>query len=533
MFLKKVQDSLLLKCKYEEISFPKSLKGRWNSRFKMWEWGASIMMYQTITSTAKANGILLEIESATSDFFTSKSKSINSFKSTGSFKTKPFPHQKSMTDFILKTKKCFLFSGVGTGKSKSVIDAVTKLHSEGLVKKVLIISPASIMWNFKNEIGIHSDLEATIIYGSINERKKLISRSQTVFDIINYEILDKLKSDICKKQYDMLVFDEIHYCKKWTSIRAKAAYHISKNIPYKVGMSGTIICNHYEDIFSPYKIIDSSIFGTYITKFRERYFVTVNLSGYDQLCGYRNENELKKLIALNSIKFQLRDVVDSLPPETTILKTFDMSIANMKQYKAMKRDMLIEFEGQDITANNVLHKLLRLSQMSSGFIKTEDDTIITNNEKLNVLKDILSEVEDKVVIFCRFTMSIDRIDELCLKLGKKTFVYDGRTRNKNIYLDFEKSDEGVLICQLQKSEGFSVPSAKYCIFYELNYSYKDHIQSKGRILRASGSKHDVIFYIYLLARNTLDEVIYKTIQEKDFNSKNALEFVKGENKNEG
>jgi len=112
-------------------------------------------------------------------------------------------------------------------------------------------------------------------------------------------------------------------------------------------------------------------------------------------------------------------------------------------------------------------------------------------------------------------------------MGISHYINDGRTKEKDLYLKFNEDDTQVWIAQIQKSEGYSIPSAKYCIFYELDYSRKNHIQAKGRVLRATGAKHDTIFYIYLLAMGTIDRVIYKTLKDKDFTSQKALECVKG------
>jgi len=191
--------------------------------------------------------------------------------------------------------------------------------------------------------------------------------------------------------------------------------------------------------------------------------------------------------------------------------------------------MMIENDRGDIEASNVLERMIRLSQITSGFLVDKENDIIDEigRDKIEVLKETLSGITEKTVIFCRFRRSIDNVASLCDELGLSYYIYDGRTKEKDLYLKYNTDSTMVWIAQLQKSEGYSIPSAQYCIFYELDYSRKNHVQSRGRILRATGSKHTCLFYIYLLAENSIDEAVYKVLQSKDFNSKQALELVRG------
>lgn len=530
MELIKKNDKMVLKCTYSERLFPKTLNARWNAKHKQWEFSASMMTYNVIIEEAKKRNIQLKVDNDLKEFFDNKTDYLKSFSLNKEFKTKQYKHQKLITEFIINKKKCFVFAGVGTGKSKAAIDAVTQLYDFKEVKKVLVVCPSSIMWNFGNEIKIHSYFDYTIISGTLEKRKQLLEDSNTVFDIINYDILSKLEKEIIKKKYDMVIFDEIHKCKSRTTSLANASFKISQSIPIRVGLTGTIISNNCVDLFMPYKIIDSTIFGKQFSKFKSRYLL---MGGYMQyeIIGFSHEEEIKKLVASNSIKFEIRDVIDDLPSEKHIIKNIKLSKEAMKIYKDLKTKMIAEYDRGNVVADNVLERILRLSQITSGFLVDKENNLfnVVSTEKIDALKDLLSEITEKTAIFCRFTKSIDLVAELCDKLGISYYIYDGRTKCKDLYLKYNNDDTVVWIAQLQKSEGYSIPNARYCIFYELDYSRTNHVQSKGRILRASGSPHECIFYIYLLAEKTIDEGVYMTLKNKDFSSEKALELVRGLN----
>lgn len=520
---------LVLCCTYEERDFPKKLKGRWSLRNKAWTFEPSLMTYNIIIEKAASKGLELIVDKRVADFFKKKKENDQEYKITNTFKTEPRDYQKKSLSYTLSKQKAFIFGGVGVGKTKIIIDSITVLYHKGEVKRCLVVSPSSIMWNFENEVKIHSHLDCTILSGTLRKRKELIKNSQSHIDIINYEMIDKMRDDISNKKYDMIVFDEIHYCKNRKSIRSKASYDISRDIKIRVGMTGTAISNSYEDLFMLYKIIDETIFGPHFTKFKDRYFIIGGWGSSDEIIGYKNEEELKSLVSSNSLKFDIRDVVKDLPPEQTIIKIVHLNQKSRKIYKELKNNMLIEHERGDIVANNVLERLIRLSQITSGYLVDKENSITEtiNEDKIDVLKSILEGITEKVSIFCRFRNSIDRVVSLCEKMTLSYYVYDGRTKEKDLYLRFNKDDTKVWISQIQKSEGYSIPSAKYCIFYEMDYSRKNHVQAKGRILRSTGSPHDCIFYMYLIVKGTVDEAIYDSLKEKDFTSEQALEFVKG------
>ena len=519
------KNKLVLYCNYDEREIPKSLKGRWNQGLKAWTFSPSVISYRAIT---ESGGEGLSVDKRLKEHFEGKLMSLKEASIDFKFKTIPYNHQIKSTTKIVNNEKFFIFAGVGTGKSKIAIDAVSALHNHRMINRVLVISPASIMWNFADQVKVHSHFDSTIIQGSLQKRKELIQDSTTMFDIINYEILEKLEAELINKKYDMVILDEIHYCKSRQSNRAKAAFKVCNGIQRRVGLSGTIISNNYEDVYMPYKIIDKTIFGENFSIFKMRYFQMGGYMDY-QIMGYKKEDEIKKLIASNSICFDIRDIKD-LPPEVIVKKFVNLSDKSMKLYKNIKDEMMIEYGDTERPVFNVLERLLRLSQVTSGFTVNEDSQIIqVSNEKLSVLKDVLIDTDGKIAVFVNFRNSIDRISELCTELKISHYIYDGRTKDKGLYKKFNEDDTKVWIAQLKKGEGYSIPKAKVSIFFELNHSRKDHEQSKGRNLRVEGSEEGSCVYVYILARNTIDEAILRTIKDKDFNSKMALEYVKGVN----
>ena len=527
----------------------------YNNRFQMYDMGAKWSsknncweMPFNLDSYGRLSNLGAEISNKVHDHFAKMLEGIHNLDGEYASKTKPYEHQRQLTLMALKKHKAFFLCGVGTGKTKAAIDVATTLRVQNKISRCLIICPANIMYNFQEEISIHSEFESVVLSGDLKKRLEL-QKVECLFHIINYEMIGKVFIDVKGNKnktykvndrfdYDMIIWDECHFLKSRSSERSLNSLRISKNVKYKLGLTGTLIANDPSDAFMPYKIISPQIFGESFTRFKERYLI---MGGFD--AGYgptkvvdtNNKSEYQKKLSLNSLRYDLDDVVD-LPPIIEVVKKFELSNKTKKIYDKTVDEWIMEYEKEKKVTDNVLERTLRLSQIASGFMPeidnfetVRDSFIDLSTEKLDLLKDIISDIpkEDKIVICCRFTHSIDRVSELCKKLDYSYYIYDGRQKDKSLYLKYNKDDTKIWIAQIQTGIGYSIPVAKYCFFYETDYSRTHHVQFKGRIRRLKGSGKGSCVYVYLQAKGTIETRVFRTLKNKDFTADDLLADVKG------
>lgn len=136
--------------------------------------------------------------------------------------------------------------------------------------------------------------------------------------------------------------------------------------------------------------------------------------------------------------------------------------------------------------------------------------------KIKAIEDLLEEYP-KVLIFARYRDQIDRMFEHFWKTHP-VFRLTGDTQDrKGLIADAERRDRAVFICQSQIATGFELPSFDCVVFASMSYSYVDHMQSRGRVLRANklGKK----LYVHLIS-GEMDQAVLDCIQDhKDFNEK--------------
>ena len=564
-------NSLLVYAEYNDRESLKAAHGRWSPSLKAWKFPFTIPAYEAIKGLPNC-----EISDKVKAYFDAKladiSVNVGADLESFQFKTKAYQHQKLLSQLVINKKRVFFLCSVGTGKTKAAIDAVSFLNSQGTINRVLVITPAAIMDNFANEVKAHSHYDSIVVRGSVDKRQKLLSQN-AMFHIINYDILTRMQEFIVKRdpQWDMIICDEIHYCKERKSNRSKALQNIChgkyatkttsttadgkeydkvkkmkvhNGIPYRVGLTGTLIANHWEDAFWPYAIVAPEIFGENYRVFQDKFlmmggFMATNPKTGEkfpsQILGYRNQEQFQQMLALNSLKYELDDVVD-LPEEVHMKRLIELGPDAQHTYDTAKDQFILLSESEAKTTHNLLEQMLRLSQITAGFVPKiiegeaiPDCYVDISREKLDALRDVLEEIDEgaQVIIWCRFRHSIDRVEELCNELGLKSIIYDGRQKEKGIYSEYNEGKAQVWIGQIATGVGYSIPGAKYAIFYEMDYSRINHTQAKGRNRRLSGSEKGSCIYVYLLAKNTIDEAILTTLKEKDFNAADALKAVKG------
>ena len=201
------------------------------------------------------------------------------------------------------------------------------------------------------------------------------------------------------------------------------------------------------------------------------------------------------------------------------VRTVDLEPKAMKLYKEVERQSYAELAESEVSAVNVLTKMLRLSQLTGGHITDDDGKVnAVSTAKLDALSDILdTAIEDnrKVVVMARFTAELEDIQRLLEKKQIEYAVIRGGISDRDEQIRKFQNDSTCLVFVGQIAAaglGITLTAASTMIFYSLDYSMSNFEQAKARIHRVS-QKNDCL-YIYLIAKDTVDAKILKSLREK-------------------
>jgi len=399
----------------------------------------------------------------------------------------PFVHQKSTAEFLISNRKAFCFNEQGTGKTASVIWAVDYLMHIGLVRRVLVICPLSIMksaWQgdlFK--FAIHRTV--AVAYGNARKRKEIINAGAE-FVIINFDGVGIVKDEIMNGGFDLIVVDEASAYKNAQTSRWKDLRDLTKVIKGLWMLTGTPAAQSPADAFGLAKLVNPKGVPQFFTHFKD--MVMTKVSQYRYIPKPNAKLVVHKALQ-PAIRFEKRQCID-LPSLTFLERDAPLTPQQSGFYKLLKKEMMIEAAGEEISAVNAATQINKLLQISCGSIYTDTGEVVDFDvsNRLNVVQEIVDECSNKVLIFVPFTHSIALLEKHLTKNGVTCEIINGSVsvnKRAEVVKQFqEQPDPKVLIIQPQAaSHGLTLTAADTIIWYAPCTSVETYLQANARIDR--------------------------------------------------
>lgn len=346
--------------------------------------------------------------------------------------------------------------------------------------------------------------------------------------IINPESFKKKIDFFLKQKVNGLIFDESVKLKDPSTDITKTTIEFAHNMDKVYLLSGQPAPNNPMEFFSQMRIVDPSIFGNSFYRFRQYFFAPTDYMGYNWKLKKDKEKLFYKQISLKSIFISKEDCLD-LPEKTYLVRSIELTGKAWEYYSMMAKARLLDIDDTTILAPNILTNIMKLRQITSGFIIDEGKDIKPiHNQKLKELISVLEEIGDKqVIIWTNFKNEIHTIEQT-LKSMNKTVVtaYSGTKDTDASVAAFKSGEAQYIIAHPQTLKyGVTFTNCTYAVYYSLSYSFDDYYQSHDRIYRKGQTKPCT--FIFLLCKNTIDEVIYAVLQEKKDISEAVKLYAKG------
>ena len=447
------------------------------------------------------------------------------------YKTKPFEHQRqALQSGGLKKVFAYLME-MGTGKTKVTIDDASCLYQQNKINLLIVIAPNSVYQNWREEINVHCPCETNVFMYKIDKNFKPVDNKMNIL-LMNVEafshksgvtFLESILKFFGKKT--MMVVDESTTIKNRTAKRTKSLIRLGQRASYRRILTGSPITKSPLDLFSQFEFLNPGLLGTdnfYV--FRARYCVMndivhesgkrISIPNY-----YINLEDLEKQIKKNSYRVLKKDCLD-LKPKVYVKRYVDLKPEQAEAYNDFKKHARAIIEDDQVSFNNKLTEIIKLTQLTDGFYTT--DTGETKNmasAKLDELPNILNELDGKVIIWSRYVNSLENIISLLKKNygTNSTVAIYGKTPTKErpkIIESFQKDDKVRFFVGNPQTAGYglNLTKATTVIYFNNSFNLEERQQSEDRAHRA-GQKASVL-YIDIVARNTVDEYILKSLREK-------------------
>jgi len=323
--------------------------------------------------------------------------------------------------------------------------------------------------------------------------------------------MGKLRGEILDGNFDAVIFDECHRLKTPGGKASLFASHLCKRIPKRLGLSGTPMPHSPRDIYAQGRAIAPDVFGKSKIAFELQYCVKGGFGNY-QILDYKNQDDFKRKLDSFCFRVTKEEALD-LPEEVHVTLPFHMEGEIKDIYKQLERDFYIQLENGEVTASNALVKLLRLQQITSGFVKDDNgNEIIIGDGKVRLLLSLLSDIPSTtpVVVFCRFKKDLSIVRDVAGKTGRKHGEVSGSFNDLNPDATMP-ANINLLGVQMQSGGvGIDLSRAHIAVFYSVTLSRGEYEQCLSRLHRPP-QINKVTFY-HLVARQSVDEKIYRAFE---------------------
>lgn len=442
---------------------------------------------------------------------------------------KPFAHQKQTADFLTLHRRAFCFNEQGTGKTASVIWACDFLMKVGLIKRVLVICPLSIMksaWQADLfTFAIHRTCD--VAYGVSATRKKIIEQGAE-FVIINFDGVEIVKKEIMAGGFDLIVVDEASAYKNAQTTRWKTLRDVAANVKGLWMLTGTPAAQSPLDAFGLAKLINPNNTPKFFGAFRDQVMYKINQFKW---VPKPNAEAVVHKVLQPAIRFEKSQCLD-LPDVTYVERDAPLTPQQTKYYAILKKQMIMSADGEQVTAVNAATSINKLLQISGGAVYTDTREVIEFDvsNRLKAILEVIEEASNKVLVFVPFTHTIQLLSDYLTKNGVSCDIISGQVsvnKRHEIIDKFQKQkDPHVLIIQPQAaSHGLTLTAANVIVWYAPVTSVETYLQANARINRPGQKNPMTIVHI---KGSEIEARLYKMLRSNISNHNKIIDLYKQE-----
>jgi len=471
----------------------------------------------------------------------------------------PYNHQRIMATVACEISGLSFIADMGTGKTRAAVEAMAYHARNDLVDMFIVVCPAGVTGVWRDEVRDWTrDLDTVILDGPIKKRAEwirltaeamrqksfLVPRVPVV--VTNYEALPnhREKEDGSPGQRGLIdvivnagirigmILDEGHRIRNPTALVSKAAMHMAQFGAWRLHMTGTPILNGLQNIWSQWYFVDLGItFGANFVQFRREFF-NEDPYTFSSTPSDGTIDEFNARLHVRGLRFRKEDCLD-LPPKIYTVNRVQMSGEQAMAYQEMRDQLIVDLdamEGEEGTASAsiMLVQMLRLTQITSGFLPRDEDerdmppVRFHPNPKLDALDALIRPAvtnqlsPTSAIVWAWYREDIKRINEVFADLSPVTIAGGMTPKQRQASEDAFKSGQTRLLIGNPASAGvgLNLQAASLVAYYSQSYNLEHRAQSEDRSHRSGSEIHDSVTYVDMVCEGTLDEAVRNVLAGK-------------------
>ena len=403
-----------------------------------------------------------------------------------------------------------LADDMGLGKTLQAIALLAKIH-EKKRRRSLVIMPKSLIYNWENEIARFTPQLKIGVYYGINRDFKSLEDVQVI--LTTYGTVRNDIENLMKHKFEIIVLDESQNIKNINSQTTKAVLLL--NAKKRIALSGTPIENNLLELYSLFRFLNPSMFGT-VQMFTNNYIVPIQ-----KYSDTSTIKELRKKIYPFLLRRVKKEVLKDLPDKIEKLIYVDMNGEHRKYYEERRKYFYSMLEKNNMVNGEVdkFFVLQAINELRHIVSSPEiDNRKIISSKKEVLMENIIEAIENghKVLVFVNYLSSVERICE-SLKENKIKFLkMTGQTKDRQSLVDKFQNDsryKAFVMTLKTGGVGLNLVSADTIFIYDPWWNKTVENQAIDRAYRLGQDK--TVFAYKIIMKNTIEEKILKLQEMKN------------------
>ena len=452
------------------------------------------------------------------------------------YKTEPYEHQRNALNESAEKVQWAYFMEMGTGKTKVTIDNMSYLFFQRKINAALIIAPKSVYTIWETEIETHMPdvLKKSIFKWNIDKPKdyyKLNEFQHLRIFLINVEALSTKRGfEACvdfltKNKLNFVALDESTTIKNKSAKRTKNILGLRKLSHIRRILTGSPITKSPLDLFTQCQFLSPELLGfsSYLA-FRNRYAemtdIPVGSGRFISVPKYYKRLEELEIKLKQFATIIRKDQCLDLKPKVRSKRYIELEGESKKIYDRLRTNALAIVEDSTISFSNKLTEIIKLHQVCNGFTKDDDGRMLPlHDQKIKALHEIIEESDGKIIIWANYLWNIHEIiHSLKSKYGEESVVSifgEVNVKDRKKAVESFQNDSNVRFFVGNPTTGgfgLTLTACNTVVYYSNNYNLEVRMQSEDRAHRMGQT--GTVVYVDIVAKNTLDEAIMKSLINK-------------------
>jgi hypothetical protein len=431
-----------------------------------------------------------------------------------------YPYQIEGVLHLAFKGRAMLADEMGLGKTVQAVAAAAIMSEVMQVKRVLVISPASLKAEWEDQIQTFTELETEVLFGLRPARLKRYQDSKAFFRLAKYEQVLRVYHEINTiLKPDLVILDEAQRIKNWKTQTARSLKMLDSRFAFV--LTGSPLENRIDELYSISEFIDPTLFGS-LFRFNRKYY---RFNDFGKVDGMQNLDNLHEKVKKIMLRRRKGDISEQLPDRVDNTYFVKMTPEQRKRYA--EHEVVVAALVAASKKRPLRPEEMDRLQMNLSCMRMCCDTCyildpkIKKAPKLDELERVLEDIWDddperKVIIFSEWVRMLELVQERLSKMEVGYALHTGSVPQKERRVEIKrfKSDPDCRVFLSSESGGVGLNLQSASVVMNLDMPWNP-AKLEQRIARA-WRKHQTrtVNVINLVSEETIEHKMLDTLKFK-------------------